>query len=166
MHGLWNFLRLLVHFPLCMLRRISGQNYASLGMCVHKVLLKRSPLCKLGPSNVTNISPRRCTNALRRSGTHTQRLSALACGLSRSNYWPSPSSFSLAVAACQSSTIPFPPLPPAASSSGNSSLPSRPAPRGLRLFRQAPLLPNSQTQSVAPPSPQRRQPSLTSGYRL
>lgn len=37
-------------------------------MCLHKGLLKRSLLCKLGTSNVTNISPRRCTNALRRSG--------------------------------------------------------------------------------------------------
>lgn len=164
MHGLWNFPRLPVHFPLCMPRRISGQNYASLGMCLHKGLLKRSPLCKLGPSNVTNISPRRCTNALRRSGTLTQRPSALACGLSRSNYWSLP--FSLAVAACQSPTIPFPTLPSAASSSWNSSLPSQPASRGLRLFRQAPPLPSSQNQSVAPPSPLRRQPSPTSGYRL
>lgn len=39
-------------FPLCTPRQISGQNYASLGICLHKSLLKRSPLCKLCLSNV------------------------------------------------------------------------------------------------------------------
>lgn len=136
-------------------------------MCLHKSLLKRSPLCKLGTSNVTNISPRRCTNALRRSGTLLQRSSAPDCGLFRSNYWASPPDFSLLwAAACQSSAVPISTPPSASWLFPDSSPFSRPAARGLRLLRQAPPLPSSGTRRAAPPRPLRRQPSPTSGYWL
>lgn len=51
MQGLCNFPRLLTSFSLCTSRQISGQTYASLGICLHNRQLKRSPLCKLRSSS-------------------------------------------------------------------------------------------------------------------
>lgn len=141
-------------FPLCLFRRIWRQNYASLGICLHKGLLKRSPLCKLRLFSATNLSPGRRTNVLRRPSSLPQ-LPSVPAGFPKAT--PRPrchvSPF-LHVAECESLAVPsFVSLPPPVCSLWGSSRSSRPAPRGLQLIRQLPPLPGARTQSAAPPRP-------------
>lgn len=146
-------------FPLCLSMRISGHNYASLGICQDKGLLKRSPLCKLYPLSVTNLNPGRCSNVLR------------SCSLRSGLRW-GPADFPKAsprprchvcpflhAATCESSAVPsLVSLPPPAVPFRYSFPSSRPAPRGPRLILQLPPLPGARTQSAAPPRPAPRLP--------
>lgn len=142
-------------FPLCLSMRISEQNYASLGVCLHKGLLKQSPLCKLCPLSVTNLNPGRCTIV---SCRYCSLRSSLRC---RPAYFPKATSPPrchvcpfLHVATWESLAVPsLVSLPPLAVPPQDSSSSFRPALRGLRLILQLPPLPDARTPSCAPPRP-------------